>query len=241
MEADPLGEMRAKLSRRLRWFTLYHAIMVVVAVGVIGYFAFLTGSSSLLWGFLFIAIVMPVGVPLIWWMNRRGLRQRMAAFEGLRPHVVGAQAFASAGYLVLLDNGLVLAVDPQTNALRFIAFFSPGGALIRPSMAQARLWGTRIRGLESEGAISKTKGPAEAQAELERFRVAFGAKWYLCFLRQVKSDRLVAGDPMWHEVAAFFVPKWWDRAQTIVAQLDSLVRFMETARTRYFPLAREAT
>lgn len=235
MAADPLDEMRATLARRSRWFTVAHAVLVVVAVGVFGWFAFVSQSSSFLLGFIFLAIVMPAGVPLIWWMNRRGWSRIMAAFEAFRPRVVGARASPTVGFFLLLENGLVVAVDPRSGAVRFVAFFSPGGALIRPDMAQVVRWGSRIRGLQSEGAISKSKGPAEAQAELERFRVAFGAKWYLCFLREVKSDRLAAGEPMWHEVLVFFIPRLWEQTPTIAAQLDAVTGFMERARTLYFP------
>ncbi len=233
--ADPLGEMRTKLTRRFRWFTVYHAILVAVAIAAIGWMALTFPSSNTLWAFVFIVIVMPAGVPLVWWLNRRGVARVMDAFESFRPRLGAAKVSLSAGYLLVLDNGIVFGADPRTNNIRFIAFFSAGGALLHPDIHQAERWAARIRGMQMGGAISRRKGPSEAQAELERFGAAFGAKAYFLSLRQVRTERMVAGEPMWHEVLLFFIPRWPDHASQIAGQLDQIVSFLETARGRYFP------
>lgn len=237
---DPLGRMQAKIARRLRRFTVYHAAVVVVALSALAWILLLSGVPTFLWTFVVLVILMVAGIPLVWWLNRRNFDRMMSGFEAFRPRITDAKLSLNSGYLLILDNGLVLGVDPRTSALRFLAFFSAGGALLHPEMAQAERWGTRIRGMQTEGAITGKKGPADAQAALERFRVAFGAKWYLLFLRQLKPDRMVAGDPMWHEVLAFFIPKWWNQARAVAGELDPLMTFLQTAKTQYFPRSAES-
>lgn len=235
MAPDPIGEMRARMSRRFRWFTVYHAILVAFSVALVGWIVLPSQSSNLLWAFVFIAIVMPIGVPLVWWMNRRGYMRIMDALEAFRPRVRDAKVSLGAGYLLILDNGLVFAADPRTNALRFVAFLSAGGAVFRPDVRQAERWVARIRGMQTEGAITQKKGPPEAQAVLDQLRQEFGAKFYYLFLREVRSDRMAPGEPMWHLVLGFFVPRWWDRAKEIAAGVDRIASFLETAKDRYFP------
>ncbi len=231
---EPLERMLTTQERRLRWFTVYHAVLAVIAVAAIGWIALPSGVQDLVWIFIYAAIVMPAGVPVIWWLNRRGFRRTRAALESLQPWVSDAKLSAGVGYLLVLDSGIVLSLDVRSNLIRFLAFFSAGRALLHPNAAQAQRWASRIRGLQTEGAITNKKGPAEAQAELERFRLAMGARWYMMFFREVRAERLAAGDPMYHEILAFFVTKWADRAAAIAENLGSIRSFLETAPDRCF-------
>lgn len=231
---DPVGAMRARLERRFRWFTVYHGILVAIAVIAIGWIALTSGDSQLFWAFVFIAIVMPAGVPLVWWLNHRGVEQLARGLEPLRRRVRDAKVSAGVGYLLVLDNGVVLVLDPRTNSVRFVGFFSAGGTLLQPDAAQAARWAMRIRGMRNEGMITKNKGPPEAQAELERFRVALGAKFYVLSVRDVKPDRLSQGEPMRHMVLGFFLPKWRDHAEPIAHELDRIAAFLQENQGRTF-------
>ncbi len=237
---DPLGRMRLLLEKRLRRFTIYHAILVVVAVVLIAWITLPSGSETLWWAFVYVAIVMPAGIPLIWWINRRGFNRAMGALEVLRPRISDAKTSMAAGYLLILDSGLVLSLDPRSNALRFIAFFSAGGALIRPDLAHAEKWALRIRGMRTEGGVTNKKGPEPARAELERLRAAFGANMSMLYLREVRPERMAAGEPMWHEVLTFLMPRWWEHTQAVAAGLDALPSFLEGARIQYFSKAGSA-
>lgn len=232
---DPLERMREKLARRLRRFTVYHSILAAVSVAAIGWIVLPSGPPSLVWAFVYLAVVMPVGVPVVWWLNRRFFRRAMAAFEPFRSWIVDARVLVGTGYLLILSSGLVLGLDPRSNTLRCSAYFSPGGALVHPDAAQAERWGSRIRGMTTEGAITKKKGPSDAQQELEQFQAAFGARWYMFFLREVRSERLAAGDPMWHEVLAFLIPRWPEHMKEVANELERLTSFMVEARAKYFP------
>lgn len=230
----PLERMQAKVERRFRWFTVYHAIVVAIAVVAIGWIALPSGSQDLVWIFVYAAVVLIAGVPPVWWMNRRVFRRTMGVFERLRPWISDVDVAPGRGYLLILDRDVVLAMDSPPNVVNFMAFFSAGGALLRPDVAQARRWAARIRGMKTRVSITKRAGPPEAQAELERFREAFGARWYMLFFREVRADRLAAGEPMFHESLGFFIPRFSDRAQAVAERMDALIAFLETAPARYF-------
>ncbi len=232
---DPLERMRRTLTRRFRWFTVYHATMVVIALALIGWIALPSGSADLVWVFIYVAIVMPVGVPVVWWLNRRNTRRLLGSLEPFRSRITDAKTSLSMGYLLVLDSGVVLGIDPRSNTVRFVAFLSAGGALLRPDLTQAERWGSRIRGMQPGGAVTKKKGPPEAQAELEQLRVSIGARWYMFFLREVRADRLAPGDPMWHAVLGFFIPRWSEHAKEVAGQLEAVTAFLTSAKARYFP------
>ena len=233
--SGPVEGLRATVGRRVRIFTTLHAAMAATTVIVLGAFAYSAGVELFWWLFLYMLVVMPAGVPFVWWLNRRSLRRLFRAFEEMRLRIRYAGFFASVGYLLVFDNGLSFGLDPQSNALRFIAFFSPGGAILQPTLEQAKAWGSRIRGTSAAGSITSKKGNPEAQEQLERFRVRFGARWYVLVSREVRMNRLAPGEPMWRVGAVFFNPRWQEHARDIADELDPLARFLEEARTRYLP------
>ncbi len=233
--AGPLARVREVQARRLRTFTILHAAGVAVTLVVVGWLIWGSRMPSLLGSLVFLAIIMPAGVPLVWWLNHRAFQRTMDAFGGFRPRIAEVKFAFGAGYILVLDNGLVLGLDPRTTALRLVAFFSAGGVLVHADVTRAERWVMRIRGMQSEGTITNNKGPAEARAELERFRVAFGAKWCMLSLREVRPEHMAADEPMWHESLAFFIPRRRDHARTVAAELDSPAAFLEAARTKCFP------